>query len=236
MGQSKGELAAIILEPVAGNMGCIPPDQGFLKGLRDICTTHGIVLIFDEVMTGFRLAKGGVQELFGVTADLVCFGKVIGGGLPVGAFAGPDKIMQYLAPTGPVYQAGTLSGNPLAMSAGLAMLQSINSDGELFNRLEQKTSYLNAGISRILSHYGIPFTTNQVGSMLSVHFADHPVRNFKEAASCDMDRFSRFFHTMLNNGIYIAPSAFESWFITDALTTEDLDETLNAVECFAKSI
>ena len=234
--QSKGELAAIILEPVAGNMGCIPPDEMFLKGLRDLCTAQGIVLIFDEVMTGFRLAKGGVQELFGIRADLVCFGKVIGGGLPVGAFAGSNEIMEYLAPLGPVYQAGTLSGNPLAMSAGLAMLQSINSDDQLFKRLEQKTAYLNAGISRILRNYSIPFTTNQVGSMFSVHFADHSVSNFNDAASCDMERFNRFFHVMLNNGIYIAPSAFESWFITDALTKQDLDETLMAVECFAKSI
>ena len=234
--ENKGELAAIILEPVAGNMGCIPPEKSFLQGLRDLCTTHGIVLIFDEVMTGFRLAKGGVQERFGIRADLVCFGKVIGGGLPVGAFAGPNEIMRFLAPLGPVYQAGTLSGNPLAMSAGLAMLQAINSDRNLFDRLEQKTTYLNQGISNVLSNSGIPFTTNQEGSMFSVHFGGHAVTNFAEAASCDMERFNLFFHTMLNNGIYIAPSAFESWFITDALSTKDLDDTISVVERFAKSV
>jgi glutamate-1-semialdehyde 2,1-aminomutase len=234
--ENEGEIAAIILEPVAGNMGCIPPKEGFLEGLRQLCTEHGILLIFDEVMTGFRLAKGAAQELYKVTADLVCFGKVIGGGLPVGAFAGPKDIMSYLAPEGPVYQAGTLSGNPLAMSAGLAMLKAIDADDQLFDRLQNKTSYLNQGISKILSSNGIPHITNQVGSMLSVHFSEQPVTNFKEAAACDMELFNQFFHSMLNSGIYIAPSAFESWFITDALTQDDLDETLSAVELFAANV
>ncbi|MEM1002048.1 MAG: glutamate-1-semialdehyde 2,1-aminomutase [Bacteroidota bacterium] len=232
---NKVEIAAIILEPVAGNMGCIPPKEGFLEGLRALCTENDILLIFDEVMTGFRLAKGGVQELFGITADLVCFGKVIGGGLPVGALAGPEMIMAYLAPVGPVYQAGTLSGNPLAMSAGLAMLQSIDSDAALFERLEKKTRYLNDGISKILTEHNIKFTTNQVGSMLSVHFSEAPITNFSEAAACNMDMFNKFFHTMLDNGIYIAPSAFESWFITDALCQDDLNETLRVVEIFAQN-
>jgi glutamate-1-semialdehyde 2,1-aminomutase len=234
--ENKGDIAAIILEPVAGNMGCIPPEEGFLKGLRQLCDEHEIILIFDEVMTGFRLARGGVQELLGVTADLVCFGKVIGGGLPVGAFAGPKEIMSYLAPEGPVYQAGTLSGNPLAMSAGLAMLTAINKDKDLFKRLEEKTSYLNKGISDLLEEKGIPHHNNQVGSMLSVHFSERPVTNFKDAASCDMALFNKFFHAMLNKGIYIAPSAFESWFITDALIQKDLDETLEAVSEFTKAL
>jgi glutamate-1-semialdehyde 2,1-aminomutase len=233
--ENKGEIAAIILEPVAGNMGCIPPKEGFLEGLRTLCDAHEVLLIFDEVMTGFRLAKGAAQELYDVTADLVCFGKVIGGGLPVGAFAGPNEIMSYLAPLGPVYQAGTLSGNPLAMSAGLAMLQAINADTELFDRLDRKTKYLDEGISRVLKQHDIPFITNRVGSMFSVHFSEKPVNNFSDAAACDMELFNSFFHTMLDNGIYIAPSAFESWFITDALTTEDLDETIRVVEKFAQA-
>jgi len=233
--ENHGQIAAIILEPVAGNMGCIPPKEGFLEGLRTLCDDHDVLLIFDEVMTGFRLAKGAAQELYDVKADLVCFGKVIGGGLPVGAFAGPYHIMSCLAPQGPVYQAGTLSGNPLAMSAGLAMLQAIDSDKDLFDRLENKTNYLNEGISSALKKHNIPFTTNQVGSMFSVHFSERPVTNFSDAAACDMQLFNKFFHTMLDNGIYIAPSAFESWFITDALTQEDLDETIKAAEKFAKA-
>ncbi len=232
--QNSGEIAAIILEPVAGNMGCIPPNDGFLQGLRDICTNNDILLIFDEVMTGFRLAKGGAQELFGVTADLVCFGKVIGGGLPVGAFAGPNKIMNYLAPEGPVYQAGTLSGNPLAMSAGLAMLHSINNDAELFTRLNDKTSFLNKGISEILEKAGVEFITNQVGSMLSVHFTKTEVTNFSQASACNMGHFNKLFHCMLERGIYIAPSAYESWFISDALSQSDLEETLDGVRAFVK--
>ena len=220
---------------MAGNMGCIPPISGFLETLRKLCDAHDILLIFDEVMTGFRLSKGGVQELFNVKADLVCFGKVIGGGLPVGAFAGPDKIMNILAPKGPVYQAGTLSGNPLAMSAGLAMLKALKNDVEVFHRLEKKTQYLKEGLTSILSAWGPPFCINQIGSMLSVHFGETQVSNFEMAASCDMETFNAFFHSMLNQGIYIAPSAFESWFITDALSFSDLDETLVAVENFTKS-
>ena len=162
------EIAAIIVEPVAGNMGCVPPLKGFLEGLRELCSANGILLIFDEVMTGFRLAAGGVQELFGIQADIVCFGKVIGGGLPVGAFAAREEIMNYLAPLGPVYQAGTLSGNPLAMAAGLAMLESLNNDRTVFQRLEDKTSYLEAGIRKVLTANGVVFTINRVGSMISV--------------------------------------------------------------------
>jgi glutamate-1-semialdehyde 2,1-aminomutase len=179
---NKNEIAAIIVEPVAGNMGCIPPQNGFLEGLRQLCSDNAILLIFDEVMTGFRLAKGGVQELYGIQADIVCFGKVIGGGLPVGAFAARSEIMNHLAPLGPVYQAGTLSGNPLAMAAGLAMLQALNNDAAIFQRLEEKTAYLAAGIDRVLKANNVVFTINRVGSMISVHFDANPVVDFASAA------------------------------------------------------
>ncbi len=225
-----GDIAAIIIEPVAGNMGCIPPTDGFLEGLRTLCNTHGALLIFDEVMTGFRLAKGGVQELMGITADIVTYGKVIGGGLPVGAFAARNEIMEHLAPLGPVYQAGTLSGNPLAMAAGLAMLQAIDSDAGLFKRLEEKTIYLHQGIANALNKHHITHTINRLGSMISVHFAESAVTDFKSAGQGDNDTFKKFFHGLLEEGIYIAPSAYETWFITDALTYGDLDETIAAVE------
>lgn len=236
VGANRNEIAAIIVEPVAGNMGCIPPVDGFLEGLRTLCDTEGILLIFDEVMTGFRLAKGGVQELKGVNADIVCFGKVIGGGLPVGAFASRDEIMNYLAPLGPVYQAGTLSGNPLAMAAGLAMLKAIAADKGLMNRLEEKTKYLHNGIADALNKNNVRHTINRIGSMISVHFSEEAVVDFDSAAKGNNETFKKFFHGMLNNGIYIAPSAFESWFITDALTYQDLNETITAVETIAKDL
>lgn len=229
------EIAAIIVEPVAGNMGCVPPLKGFLEGLRELCSANGILLIFDEVMTGFRLAAGGVQELFGIQADIVCFGKVIGGGLPVGAFAAREEIMNYLAPLGPVYQAGTLSGNPLAMAAGLAMLEALNNDRAVFQRLEDKTSYLEAGIRKVLTANGVVFTINRVGSMISVHFDAEPVVDFQSAAKGDNATFKKFFHGLLQEGIYIAPSAYETWFITDALTYEDLDATIQAVDKVSKT-
>ena len=229
------EIAAIIVEPVAGNMGCVPPLKGFLEGLRELCSANGILLIFDEVMSGFRLAAGGVQELFGIQADIVCFGKVIGGGLPVGAFAAREEIMNYLAPLGPVYQAGTLSGNPLAMAAGLAMLESLNNDRTVFQRLEDKTSYLEAGIRKVLTANGVVFTINRVGSMISVHFDAEPVVDFQTAAKGDNATFKKFFHGLLQEGIYIAPSAYETWFITDALTYEDLDVTIQAIDKVSKT-
>jgi len=231
---NKNEIAAIIVEPVAGNMGCIPPSKGFLEGLRQACLDNGALLIFDEVMTGFRLAKGGVQELYNIKADIVCFGKVIGGGLPVGAFAARNEIMNFLAPLGPVYQAGTLSGNPLAMAAGLSMLQSLNSDAQIFQRLEEKTAYLENGIREVFTNYKIDFTINRVGSMISVHFDSNPVFDFATAKNGDNEIFKKFFHGLLNEGIYIAPSAYETWFITDALTYEDLDFTINAIDKVAK--
>lgn len=226
---NKNEIAAIIIEPVAGNMGCVPPVNNFLHELRSICDENGTLLIFDEVMTGFRLAKGGAQELFNATADIVCFGKVIGGGLPVGAFAARAEIMDYLAPVGPVYQAGTLSGNPLAMAAGLAMLQAINNDTELFNRLEAKTAYLEAGIRKVLTANNKTFTVNRVGSMISIFFCENQVENYEDASKADTPEFKKFFHDLLERGIYIAPSSYETWFITDALSYEDLDETIRVI-------
>lgn len=233
---NKNEIAAIIIEPVAGNMGCVPPKPGFLQALRELCDANDSLLIFDEVMTGFRLAKGGVQELYNVNADIVCFGKVIGGGLPVGAFAARHEIMNYLAPVGPVYQAGTLSGNPLAMAAGLAMLEALNNDKEVFTRLDEKTSYLENGIRKALEDNNIIFTINRVGSMISVHFDENPVVDFETAKNGDNETFKKFFHGLLHEGIYIAPSAYESWFITDALTYEDLDFTINAIVKVAKTL
>jgi glutamate-1-semialdehyde 2,1-aminomutase len=231
-----GEIACIILEPVAGNMGCIPPKDGFLEGLRQLCTKYDILLVFDEVMTGFRLAKGGAQELYGVDADIVCFGKVIGGGLPVGAFAARSEIMNHLAPLGPVYQAGTLSGNPLAMAAGLSMLTEINKDKDLFKRLAEKTEYLHKGFSKVLHANGIAHTINRVGSMISIHFAEGEVMDFETSANGNNDSFKAFFHGMLAEGVYIAPSAFETWFICDALSYEDLDKTINAVNTVIRTL
>ena len=227
---NENEISCIILEPIAGNMGCIPPMDGFLKGLRNLCNKHNILLIFDEVMTGFRVAKGGAQELYGISADIVCFGKIIGGGLPVGAFASTNNIMSYLSPNGPIYQAGTLSGNPLAMAAGFCMLNAIDNDPKLYQRLDEKANYLDIGISEILKRKGVKFSTNRVGSMFSIHFIDDNVIDFDSAKKADNRFFPIFFHEMLKNGIYIAPSSYESWFLSDALTYEDLDKTIAVVE------
>lgn len=233
---NKNEIAAIIIEPVAGNMGCIPPQNGFLNDLRAVCNDNDALLIFDEVMTGFRLAKGGAQELYNVNADIVCFGKVIGGGLPVGAFAARNEIMNYLSPLGPVYQAGTLSGNPLAMAAGLEMLKNINQDAELFSRLEEKTKYLEIGIREKLINNKVDFTINRVGSMISVHFDKNKVYDFETAKNGDNESFKKFFHGLLSKGIYIAPSAYETWFITDALSYEDLDYTIKSIDEVTKEL
>ena len=233
--KNQNQIAAIIVEPVAGNMGCIPPFQGFLEHLRNLCDANGALLIFDEVMTGFRLARGGVQELYGINADIVCFGKVIGGGLPVGAFAARNEIMEYLAPDGPVYQAGTLSGNPLAMTAGYTLLKILNSNPDIYSSLAKKTAYLQKGISDTLLDSSINFTINSVGSMMSVHFSKTSVSDFRTAALANNKHFKQFFHDMLDSGVYLPPSAFESWFITDALTYEDLDFTISAVKRFSKN-
>ena len=230
---NKGEIAAVIIEPVAGNMGCIVPTDDFIKGLRELCTQEGILLIFDEVMTGFRLAKGGAQEALGIKADIVTFGKVIGGGLPVGAFAANSAIMNHLAPDGPVYQAGTLSGNPLAMSAGLAMLTELNNKPQIFDSLAKKTEYLHKGLGEVLTQRGIAHQINRFGSMLSVHFTDAPVIDFKSSAKGNNDTFKKYFHGMLAEGVYLPPSAFESYFLNDALSYEDLDVTIAALKKIA---
>lgn len=226
---NQGEIAALILEPIAGNMGCIVPQEGFVEGLRELCTQEGILLIFDEVMTGFRLGLGGAQEALGIKADIVTFGKVIGGGLPVGAFAASGEIMDHLAPDGPVYQAGTLSGNPLAMGAGLAMLQELEKRPEVFKSLAEKTQYLHKGIAGILEEKGVAHQINSYGSMISVHFTEDPVMDLASAAKGNNDTFKKYFHGMLDQGVYLPPSAFESYFLNDALTYGDLDKTIGAV-------
>ena len=225
---NEGEIAAVIIEPVAGNMGCIPPEPGFLEGLRYLCDQNDTLLIFDEVMTGFRLAAGGAQQLLGVDADIVTFGKVIGGGLPVGAFAAREEIMDFLAPEGPVYQAGTLSGNPLAMAAGLAMLTALDSQPEVFDSLADKTAYLHEGMNNILSKSRIDYQINRLGSMISLHFTDTAVKDFTSAAKGNNKRFTKYFHGMLKRGVYLPPSAFESYFLNDAISYKDIDTTLQA--------
>ncbi len=224
------EIAAIIVEPVAGNMGCILPKHGFLEGLRSLCDAHNIVFIFDEVMTGFRLAPGGAQEVLGVAADLITYGKVIGGGLPVGAFGGKKHIMEVVAPLGNVYQAGTLSGNPVAMIAGFTTLKILNENRNIYTELEEKTVYLKEGLQQALSASGLPFVLNQFGSMISVHFAAHEVTDFVTASGANNELFKKFFHAMLNRGIYLPPSAFESWFLNNALSREDIEKTVQAAK------
>lgn len=224
------EISAVIIEPVAGNMGCIIPMDEFIQALRTLCTENNILLIFDEVMTGFRLGKGGAQEALGIDADILCFGKVIGGGLPVGAFAARNEIMSHLSPEGPVYQAGTLSGNPLAMSAGLAMLTELNNKPEVFESLADKTEHLHEGFVNVLDKKGIPYQINRLGSMISLHFTEEPVVDFASSAKGNNDTFKKYFHGMLEKGIYLPPSAFESYFLNDALSYGDLDETIGALD------
>ena len=230
------EIAAIIIEPVAGNMGCISPAYGFLEGLRSLCDQNNTLFIFDEVMTGFRLAKGGAQELLGIKADIVTFGKVLGGGLPVGAFAAKNEIMSHLAPEGPVYQAGTLSGNPLAMAAGFAMLTALKEDATIFDRLATKTKYLHEGLTSVLKKENIPHKINRVGSMISLHFTDKEVFDFETAVKGNNQHFNNYFHGMLKEGIYLPPSAFESYFLNDALSIEDIDFTIEALKKIVNKI
>lgn len=222
------DLAAIIIEPVAGNMGCIPPKPGFLRGLRSLCDQFGIVLIFDEVMTGFRLSTGGAAELYQVRPDLQCFGKIIGGGLPVGALTGHSRIMRFLAPEGPVYQAGTLSGNPLAVAAGYAQLQILNKDKKIYDRLEHRGQILEDYIKQ-LGKEGYPIRVNRVGSMISIFFAEFDVKNYDDALRTDIEQFKHFFHLMLHHRIYLPPSPYETWFIADSLTDEMLNKTLEVI-------
>jgi glutamate-1-semialdehyde 2,1-aminomutase len=227
---NEGQIAALILEPVPGNMGLCLPNPGYLQGLRDICTREGIVLIFDEVMTGFRLAKGGAQERFGVTPDMTTMGKIIGGGMPVGAYGGKREIMEFVSPAGPVYQAGTLSGNPIAMAAGLTMLRHLDAHPEVYSRLEEIGMQLAAGISSINQKMGFDFTINQMGSMYSLFFTEEAVTDFESAKTSDTALFGKYFQSMLKRGIYLAPSQFETLFLSTALTDELIGEILQAHE------
>ena len=212
--ENKDEVAAIILEPVAGNMGCIPPKEGFLQGLRDLCDAQGIVLIFDEVMCGFRIAKGGTTELYGMMPDMVTMGKIIGGGMPVGAFGGKKEIMAMVAPEGPVYQAGTLSGNPMAMRCGLTLLKELHETAAIYQELEEKTAYLEKGIREVFDKHQLHYCLNRVGSMMSFHFDIDAVNNFEDACNANADLFKKLFHGVLKRGVYFAPSAFEALFIS----------------------
>lgn len=231
--ENKGTIAAIIIEPVGGNMGCILPQPGFLEGLRKLCDEESIVFIFDEVMTGFRLAKGGAQEKLNINADLVTYGKVIGGGMPVGAFGGKKEIMQHIAPLGNVYQAGTLSGNPIAMIAGFTLLNELKNNPSIYAELDKKSLRLEKGMHEILSDKKIPHRINRMGSMMSLHFCNHEVVDFETASKADIPMFNKFFHHMLENGIYLPPSAYESWFLGNALSKKDLDITIAALKSFS---
>ncbi|PXY02105.1 glutamate-1-semialdehyde-2,1-aminomutase [Marinifilum breve] len=228
--ENKDEIAAIIIEPIAGNMGCVLPKKGFLEDLRELCDKEGILLIFDEVMNGFRLAKGGAQEYLGIKADLVTFGKVIGGGMPVGAYAGPDEIMKVVSPLGPVYQAGTLSGNPIAMIAGYTLLKELNENPQYFTELEEKTEYLHKGLDKVFAESEFDYKINRCGSMISVFFTDVDVVDFDTAATANNEKFPQFFHEMLKRGIYLPPSSFESYFLSNSLTYEMLDKTIQAAK------
>ncbi|GAA5026903.1 glutamate-1-semialdehyde 2,1-aminomutase [Marivirga lumbricoides] len=226
--KNKGEVAALIVEPVAGNMGCVLPESNYLQGLRDICDKEGIVLIFDEVMTGFRLSKAGAQGIFGVKPDLTTLGKIIGGGMPVGAYGGKKEIMDYVSPQGPVYQAGTLSGNPIAMSAGLAILTYLNEHPEVYTQIESSGKYLAEQLALANSAIGKNYTINQLGSMISVFFTEQPVTDFESAKSSDTAMFGKYFQGMLQEGIYLPPAQFESWFLSTALSTTDLEDIIAA--------
>lgn len=230
------QIAAIIVEPVAGNMGCILPAPGFLEGLRELCDVHGILLIFDEVMTGFRLSKGGAQQLLNIKADIVTFGKIIGGGMPVGAFAGRREIMEHIAPAGKVYQAGTLSGNPIAMIAGYTLLKTLKDHPEIYTSLEEKTRSLTGGLHEVFTEAGVVHQINQLGSMMSVHFAEYPIVDFTAASGANNELFKRFFHGMLKRGVYLPPSAFESWFVSEALSKEDIEFTIEAARATIREI
>jgi glutamate-1-semialdehyde 2,1-aminomutase len=221
-------VAAVIVEPVAGNMGVVAPAPGFLAGLRELCTRHGAVLIFDEVITGFRVAFGGAQQRYGVEPDLTCLGKIIGGGLPVGAYGGRADLMRHVAPLGEVYQAGTLSGNPLAVAAGLATLRALRADRGAYDRLEDLGARLEAGFRRAADKASVPVSVNRVGSMLTGFFTDAPVRSYADARRADTARYARFFHGMLERGVYLAPSQFEAAFVSLAHTAGDLEHVERA--------
>jgi len=226
-GRAGEHIAGVIIEPVAGNMNCILPRAGYLQGLRDLCTQYGALLIFDEVMTGFRVALGGAQQLYGITPDLSTFGKVIGGGMPVGAYGGRRDIMEQVAPSGPIYQAGTLSGNPVAMAAGLAMLELIQAPG-FHADLERKTRLLADGMLAVAIDAGVPFSVNQVCGMFGLFFTAEKVETYTQATACDVPAFNRFFHAVLERGVYLAPSAFEAGFMSSAHSEQDIADTLQA--------
>ena len=225
---NKGNIAAIIIEPVPGNMGAVTPNDGFLQGLRQLCDQEGIILIFDEVMTGFRLAKGGAQEVFGVTPDMTTLGKIIGGGMPVGAYGGKKEIMDYVSPVGPVYQAGTLSGNPVAMAAGLAMLQHLNENPSVYQEIDTLAAKMVNGIQQNLDRLQLPYTMNHLGSMFSLFFTDQKVVDFDTAKACDTALFGKYFQAMLQRGVYLAPSQFETLFVCNALSEEDIAHFIQA--------
>jgi glutamate-1-semialdehyde 2,1-aminomutase len=234
--KNENEIAAIILEPVVGNMGCVLPQQGFLQGLRSLCDEHKIILIFDEVMTGFRLSLGGAQELYNVKPDLTTLGKIIGGGLPVGAYGGRKEIMDSISPVGPVYQAGTLSGNPLAMGAGLAMLRHLKQNPQIYQELDQRTTKLAEEIKKQYESEGLRYTINQVGSMFTLFFTDSPVKDFDSAKTSDTKRFASYFQSMLQQGIYLAPSQFEAMFISAAINDPIIDQILQASKKALKNV
>lgn len=230
----KGKIAAIIIEPVAGNMGCIPPLPGFLEGLRKLCDAEGIVFIFDEVMTGFRLAPGGAQEKLGVNADLVTYGKVIGGGMPIGAFGGKKEIMEHIAPLGSTYQAGTLSGNPVAVIAGYTTLSILKNSPDIYKNIDAQTQYLHEQLDNVLKNKSIPYVINRFGSMISLHFSGQPVIDFATASVANNKLFNQYFHHMLANGVYLPPSAFETWFISNSISNDDVDRTVDETITFFK--
>lgn len=229
-GEHVGEVAAVIIEPVAGNMGCIPPVRGLLEGLRSLCDEHGALLIFDEVMTGFRVAKGGAQERYGVAPDLTTLGKVIGGGLPVGAYGGSEALMRRIAPDGPVYQAGTLSGNPLTVAAGMATLRFLLEEEGIYEHLEKLGSLFDEGFADLAQRLGIPMRWNRVGGMGSLFFSEQPVVGWETAAASSHDRFNTLFHGLMSRGIHLPPSSYEAWFWSYAHTTADIERTLAAIE------
>ncbi|MEX2387676.1 MAG: glutamate-1-semialdehyde 2,1-aminomutase [Phycisphaeraceae bacterium] len=227
--QQGSDVAAIVIEPIAGNMGCVPPQENYLAGLRELCDRHGTLLIFDEVMTGFRVHYGGAQTLYNVTPDLTCLGKIIGGGLPCAAYGGKAALMRQVAPEGPVYQAGTLSGNPLAMAAGLAVLETLQDDAN-YARLERTSAMLEDGLRRAAGQVGVPVQLGRVGSMITVFFADAPVTNYAQAKACRTDRYAAFFRTMLDEGVMLPPSQFETWFVSTAHNESCITQTLNAAD------
>ncbi len=226
--ENKGTIAAIIIEPVAGNMGCILPKPGFLEAIRTICDEEKIVLIFDEVMTGFRLSPGGAQQSLNINADLITYGKIIGAGLPVGAFGGKREMMECIAPLGNVYQAGTLSGNPLAMIAGFTLLSALKNDPLIYQQLNEKTKELHGGLQEVFDKKNIPVQINRLGSMISVHFSEEPVTDFASAAAADNNVFKKYFHHMLDEGVYLPPSPFESWFLNNAISNNDINSIIKA--------